>query len=181
MPILNELFIFVSLFNILINIKMRTIITSFVFFIAFTVISAQSYNTAIGLRLGYPAAISGKKFINENTAIEGMLGFRSYVWVTSLNLTALYQKHYALGDVENLTWYWGLGANVALNSYRSTYLGEQSGALGLGVAGGLGVDYKFEDLPLNVSLDWTPIIPLVGYRYGWNFNYYALTGRYVLN
>ncbi|MBK7700073.1 MAG: hypothetical protein IPJ39_15765 [Saprospiraceae bacterium] len=35
-----------------------------------TLSQAQDYNKAIGLRLGYPNAISGKMFINDNAHLK---------------------------------------------------------------------------------------------------------------
>ncbi|MDX2067050.1 MAG: hypothetical protein SFV55_01425 [Haliscomenobacter sp.] len=41
-------------------------------------IHAQAYNSAIGLRLGYPTSVSYKKFLTESNAIEIFAGYRGY-------------------------------------------------------------------------------------------------------
>jgi hypothetical protein len=39
---------------------------------------AQDYKSAVGVRLGYPLAISYKTFISESSAIEAYVDYRGY-------------------------------------------------------------------------------------------------------
>ncbi|MBK9151330.1 MAG: hypothetical protein IPM26_10160 [Saprospiraceae bacterium] len=56
----------------------------------------------------------------------------------------------------------------------------------LGASGVLGLDYSFDDIPLNLSVDWAPTIVLLN-NWGENWGlsrfrggYGALTARYIL-
>jgi hypothetical protein len=153
----------------------------FALFLFITVSQAQDYNTAIGLRLGYPTAISAKKFINDNAAIEGIVGLRSFSTFSYIGVTGLYEIHKPLSAVDGLSWFYGGGANLYLYSYKNNFVGEQDSNLSLGIAGIIGLDYKFNDIPLNLSLDWLPVFSLTGYGSGFGVDSYALSARYILN
>lgn len=126
------------------------------------------YKNGIGLRAGggyYDLiAASYKTFLTEAGAIELNLGFRpytysyisSYNWV-NLSLSASYQHHFPIGSVEGLRWFVGAGA-TAFNTFSSydAYRG-----FGLGVFPTGGVDYKFGNIPLNVSADIRPTLSIV--------------------
>lgn len=117
--------------------------------------SAQNYKTAVGVRLSSNAAAitSGftiKHFINENTALEGIVGVNN-----GLGICGLYQKHYDIGAVQNLQWFAGVGGYVAFRS-STTFVGG---------AGIVGLDYKFEEIPLNITLDWKPELNLISKVY----------------
>ena len=115
----------------------------------------RSYKDAIGIRLGssVPAIKNGityKHFINSN-AIEGILSFGDGV-----GICGLYEIHKPL-SVENLQWLIGFGGYVGFNSSTSN----------VGAAGIIGLDYKFSQIPLNLTLDWKPelnIISKVGFE-----------------
>jgi len=117
--------------------------------------SASSYKDAIGIRLGssVPAIKNGityKHFIGNN-AIEGILSFGDGVGVCGL-----YEIHKPL-STQNLQWLIGFGGYVAFNNSNSN----------VGAAGIIGLDYKFSQVPLNLTLDWKPelnIISKVGFE-----------------
>jgi len=123
-----------------------------VFLVGFTFLAkAQNYKTAVGVRLGpNTAAISGgftaKHFINENTALEGIIGINN-----GLGICGLYEKHFNIEAVNNLQWFAGFGGYVAFNN-NNTFIGG---------AGIVGLDYKFEEIPLNLSLDWKPELNII--------------------
>ncbi|MEN9569962.1 MAG: hypothetical protein RL172_1193 [Bacteroidota bacterium] len=113
--------------------------------------SAQSYSKALGLRLGpnsaaVTAGFTGKYFLNERTAVEGIIGIND-----GLGICALYQIHFPIAAVNNLQWFAGPGAYVAFRN--STTM--------VGAAGIVGLDYKFEELPINLTLDWKPELNLL--------------------
>ncbi|MBK9256111.1 MAG: hypothetical protein IPM42_11535 [Saprospiraceae bacterium] len=162
---------------------MKTKLTLLValFVLSFSGIQAQEYNTAVGLRLGYPTALTGKKFISDRNAIEAIVGFRSFSGFSYIGITGLYQVYNPIQSVEGLSWFYGGGANVYLYSFKSSFVGDSGSNLSLGLAGIIGLDYKFKDIPLNLSLDWLPIFSLTGYGNGFGADSYALSARYVLN
>ncbi len=153
-----------------------------VFFVALfvTQLSAQGYKSAIGVRSlstsisGLQVSsynVSGKLFINPRNAVEGVVGFYSVLGYTSLNVAAFYQIHTSITKVEGLNWYIGGGPGIIL----------ASGSLGIQIIGNLGLDYKFKEIPLNVSIDFTPSLsispsPIQFFPVGFGF-----AARYVLN
>jgi hypothetical protein len=116
----------------------------------------STYKNAIGVRLGssVPAVKSGityKRFLSKN-AIEGILSFGDGVAICGL-----YEIHKPITTVENLQWLWGFGG----------YVGFNNGSSSVGAAGIIGLDYKFKNIPLNITVDWKPelnIIEFVGFE-----------------
>ena len=112
---------------------------------------AQSYKKAFGIRLGpnsaaITAGFTGKYFLNEKAAVEGIIGIND-----GLGVCGLYELHFPINAVNNLYWFAGGGGYVAFRS-NTTFIGG---------AGIIGLDYKFDELPLNISLDWKPELNLI--------------------
>lgn len=121
----------------------------------------SSYQTAVGIKF-WPGALSIKHFINDNRALEGLVNF----WDRGFRFTGLYEIHGDINDVEGLKWYVGPGAHIGW--YNGTHYhgyDYRDGALSLGADGVLGLDYKFNGAPINVSLDINPYIELVNHAY----------------
>ena len=121
--------------------------------------SAQ-YKTALGVRLSSSNAmqnnsISLKHFLNEKTAIEALFTFGD-----PLALGALVEFHKPLGS-EGLTYFYGGGAYVAFVKKVNTNTQKTSTEPNFGGQGIVGLDYKFNNIPLNLSLDWKPELNLV--------------------
>ncbi|MBL7807510.1 MAG: hypothetical protein JNN28_06845 [Saprospiraceae bacterium] len=149
----------------------------------FTAQGQSTYKSAIGLRLGYPAAVSYKHFLNEKGAVEAFVGFRGYVYARVINIGAMYQHHTPIAEVEGLQWYIGGGAGAWLWTYDNDYnFGADYNGFNLAIMGCGGLDYKFADLPLNLSVDWVPTFVLGDsyYSSGFGFGYGALSARYTL-
>ncbi|MCC7244485.1 MAG: hypothetical protein IT269_02305 [Saprospiraceae bacterium] len=158
----------------------------FTFVLAFCctfAVSAQSeYKSAIGLRFGYPASITFKQFLNEKNAIEVYAGFRRWGnYLSYTNVGALYQIHAPIKGVEGLQWYVGGGASAFIWKYDDTYnFGGDFNNFNLGVSGCLGLDYKFAEYPINLSVDWVPTF-VIGDAYygGFRGDAGALSARYT--
>ncbi|MEO6131701.1 MAG: hypothetical protein ABIQ02_07625 [Saprospiraceae bacterium] len=143
-------------------------------------LKAQDYQSAIGLRLGSPLALSYKFFISEPAAIELYLGYRSYgIGYTFLNPGAMYQYHFPISSIDGLSWYVGAGASAYLYSYKNSF-GTAGDKFAFGINGVLGLDYKFANAPINLSADWLPTIVIGGGYAGFGAGYGALAARYVL-
>lgn len=118
--------------------------------------SAQSvgsdYRTAIGVKV-YPGAISLKHFTNDHTALEGLVSF----WRYGFRFTGLYEYHDDINGAPGLKWYVGPGAHLGFYNDRwsRAYIDEDN-RLDLGIDGVIGLDYKINGAPLNISLDWQP-------------------------
>lgn len=145
-----------------------------------TLVQAQSYDHAVGIRFGIPNSASYKKFINETDALEAILSYRKYNdLVAQTSFGAAYQRHNPIESVDNLNWYYGAGANVNLLSYSNAYAGDE-GNISFGLNGYLGLSYVFPDFPLELSVDWVPTFILSGYGNGFGADYGALSARYIL-
>jgi hypothetical protein len=142
--------------------------------------NAQVYSTAIGARLGYPLSASIKAFITDESAVEGYVGFRhwpDYRWVS---INGAYQIHFPIEELPELQWYLGAGGGIYFWNYR--VIGrERDTQVGIGVQAYLGLDYTFEDVPLNLTIDWVPTVFLSGYRTGFGATYGNIGVRYVLS
>jgi hypothetical protein len=124
------------------------------------------YKTALGVKV-YPGAVSVKHFFKDKIAVEGL----GYVTSDGFRLTGLYELYNNLGNVEGLKWYLGGGAHVGIwsDTWKNKYPTRPDG-LSIGVDGVIGLDYKIQGAPLNLSFDWQPSFNILGYNYfegGW--------------
>ncbi|GJM36092.1 MAG: hypothetical protein DHS20C18_50930 [Saprospiraceae bacterium] len=142
---------------------------------------AQNYQTALGARLGYPLAISFKHFLNENSAIEAYVGTRWYSTYRWTNISGAYLYHKPIAGLDGLQWYVGGGASAYFWGFKNTFPGaERYNNTTIGIQGYLGLDYKFDDVPINISLDWVPTYFFNGFGNGFGAGYGSLAVRYVL-
>lgn len=117
----------------------------------FNYVSAQDYKVAVGIRFSTAAptvsnSLSLKYFLDETNAVEGLMSFGS-----RFALGALYEKHQIIGGIPAFTWFYGGGGYIGFENH-TTYLGP---------TGITGLDYKFQNAPLNLSLDWKPELDIV--------------------
>lgn len=144
----------------------KTFLTVLIFFSALALTNAQDYRTGVGLRAGSPAGLTVKHFISNRTAIEGLLATRWGGFV----ITGLFEAHRPFADVDQLKWYYGLGAHIGFwnGSYNRSYWGDPNTAYTVvGIDGILGIEYSFTEIPLNIGLDWKPAFNIVGYSGVW--------------
>jgi hypothetical protein len=139
-----------------------------------TLINAQDYNTGIGIRAGNSSGLTIKHFNSHKRAIEGLLTTR---W-SGFDVTGLYEVHNRAFDVEHLNWYYGGGAHIGFYNGSNAYWGRTGTAYTIiGIDGILGIEYSFEEIPINIGIDWKPALNLVGYSGVWSEG--ALSLRYV--
>lgn len=134
---------------------------SFLFAIVIILISAaqlkaQDYKTALGIRLSSSApavnnSVSFKHFMNPKLAVEGLITFDK-----KAALGALLEIHNAMPSTEGLKWFYGAGAYLGFDSDKTHTDRALMGAQGI-----IGLDYKFANLPLNLSLDWKPELNII--------------------
>ncbi len=160
--------------------KTKVLSTLVMLFMFVAVSQAQEYKSAIGGKLGYGLIASYKTFLNEKAAVDIFGGIR---W-GGLAAGAYYLNHTPISSVDKLSWYWGFGGSFTTWDYG--YSGYNS-YYELGLSGVLGLDYAFDELPLNVSLDWAPTFVVAdSYDYPgvslgrFRSGYGALTVRYIL-
>ena len=115
---------------------------------------AQEYRNAIGGRFGVSNGITFKTFLNDTQALDFILNFRSTNNYSAFRLVGLYEVHAPVSDLKGLNWFYGGGGS--LGSVRNKVSDNDEFAVSLD--GVLGLDYKFTDAPINLSLDWKPAI-----------------------
>ena len=128
-----------------------------------TTANPTSYNFALGLKFGgYENGISGKYFMTDNTAIEGVLGFRS----NGLVVSGLYELNTEAFNVPELKFYYGFGAHlgsVGAGTYQRFGGSAQvyhSSQILIGADGVIGLEYMIPQSPIAVSLDLNPRLEL---------------------
>ncbi|RYY31425.1 MAG: hypothetical protein EOO04_01245 [Chitinophagaceae bacterium] len=121
--------------------------------------TGRDYRMAIGLRLSNSIptlnnSITGKYFVTDRSAIEGIISFGSKFGVGAL------LEIYKPFNTEGLSWFYGAGAYAGFASNSDQY-GKGGGRVFVGPTGILGLDYKFPNVPVNLSLDWKPELDIV--------------------
>lgn len=154
---------------------------TFIILCIFT-LQAQDYKTSVGLRLGYPVSASVKHFVTDSHAIEAYVGTRGYSYHRWTNISAAYQIHKPLNidGLHGLNWYYGFGGSAYFWSWNERYYGTRDRQTSFGVQGYIGLDYTFENIPINITLDWVPSVFLGGYGSGFGGGFGAITVRYTL-
>lgn len=140
--------------------------------------SAQKSQNLIGFRAGYGGGLTFQHYLSESRAAEFILFSR---W-RGFNLTALYEVHGEAFDVKNLYWFFGGGGHIGTYTYynngrfgNTPFTGTRTT---LGLDGIIGLEYFFQDIPFQVSVDWKPTFSLAGY-YGFYGDEGAISVRYV--
>lgn len=141
---------------------------------------SSDYHTALGVKLwGNGGGISLKQFVGNNNALEGI----GYFWRGGTRITGLYEFHNNIEGAPGLKWYVGPGVHVGFynNYYYDRYYndGRTSGSY-FGIDGVLGLDYKFNGAPINLSLDWQPSFEF-GDNQGFIGSWGGLGIRYTFN
>jgi len=123
-------------------------------------IDQPAYKMAIGIRLSSAPAIvnnsvSFKYFMNSRAAIEGLVSFGD-----PLSFGALLEMHTTLSTA-GLQWFYGAGGYLGFSKEYNAEKQMEERKTYFGAQGVVGLDYKFDKIPLNLSLDWKPELNLV--------------------
>ena len=118
-------------------------------------VKAQDYKNAIGGRFGSANGVSFKTGLNKNAMLELIGNFRSNSNFNYFQVTGLYEVYNPINGAEGLNWFYGGGATIGSVKAKGF-----DGDVYLGANGVLGLDYKFKDAPINLSLDWIPTLQL---------------------
>lgn len=110
---------------------------------------AEAQNWGVGLRLGWDNGLTLKKYMGANN-----LDFHLSIHDGGFMTSGLYEWNQGLGN--GFTLYYGVGASIgAWNNEKDDV------ALGLGINGIVGVEWKIPSAPLALSLDWKPTFSLL--------------------
>lgn len=139
-------------------------------FLCLSNVFAQDYKTGIGVRLGgLTSGLTVRGFTNSNTALEGIASFGHRTFI----ITGLYEKFRPISNAQGLTWFYGGGAHIGFFRYggryytihdngRKIYVSDSGDSrVVIGADFIIGLDYKFNNAPLNVGLDLKPFVDFV--------------------
>ena len=142
---------------------MKKFILGFILTLAFILTSnaqkGTDYTNAIGLKL-VNVGIGGvtfKHFFSTQSAIELMALTSTWSTIKGYTFTGYYEYHIPLAD--GFQFFLGGGAHLGFYSNNVTTYG---------IDGILGIDYKFQQAPINLSLDWKPYWNLSHQTSGYN-------------
>ncbi len=124
--------------------------------------NSTGYQTALGLKIWDGGGVTIKHFLASNRAVEGI----GYFYGRGIRITGLYEIHYDIAGAPGLKWYVGPGAHLGF--YNDKY--DNDNKVVIGIDGVLGLDYKFNTAPINISLDWQPSLEFAddfGFNSGW--------------
>jgi hypothetical protein len=154
---------------------MRKIILTVILVSVLTMMAnAQDYKTGIGLRVGPASGFTVKHFIHDKSALEGLLTTKWHGW----DFTGLYEVHNLAFDTENLRWFYGGGAHLGFYNGNNVEWGTPGTTSGVfGIDGILGIEYTFDEAPINLGLDLKPALNLIGYTGFWAE--FGVSARYV--
>lgn len=132
-----------------------TLLAGIALLTASTNANAQDYKNAIGGRFGSANGISFKTGLSKGAMLELIGNFRSNNTYDYFNLTGLYEVYKPINNAQGLNFYYGGGATIGSAKFKGG-----DGEAYLSANGVLGLDYKFNDVPFNISLDWIPALRL---------------------
>ncbi|NBC82204.1 MAG: hypothetical protein GVY19_02370 [Bacteroidetes bacterium] len=144
---------------------------------------AQSdYKTSIGIRLGAANGLTVKHFTSDATSLEGILSTR---W-DGFIITGLYEINQDVFDTRNFNFYYGGGAHVGfwdLNNRPTPWDSrddefDDNSYVAIGIDGIVGLEYTFDEVPFNLSLDWKPAFNLIEDTGFW-FEHFGLSVRFI--
>lgn len=134
-----------------------------VFIMAAFAAIAVAQPRAIGGRIGYGFEVSYQHTVGDNMvsvdlglpAFFGLEAAATYDWINPGGLTIPWN--------EQGSWNWYAGVGAAVGFYGFDYIAGFGG-----VAGRVGIEYNFW-FPMQLSLDWRPVIGVVGAGGGASF------------
>lgn len=133
--------------------------------------SLASHAQELGLRfgdvVGGNVAIDGVFSTSEISRIHGDLSFGD----NGVGIEALWDFSYRPLEVDIPGFYWYAGVGPSLYFHDPVWVGA---------AGEIGIDYRFEDVPVSLSLDWRPTLRIVE-NTDMLFGLFGLNVRYVFH
>lgn len=141
------------------------------------IFSQSNYNTAIGIKGGYPSygSLNIKHRFNSTDAIEGSIGGSAIG--NGIIMEGLYEFNRPLKE-NGLEWYYGGGLILGFNkTVEGSNLEEKNNLLS-GIKSVIGIEYTFADFPLNIAIDTGPLLVITpSFSFTWAG---ALSIRYCI-
>lgn len=121
----------------------------------------------LGLMLGAPTALAGKYYLGADTAVDFGLGvIQGFGRRDALHLHGDFLWHPAvLATTEPfvLPIYFGIGARIADFDDDIDNDGDDDGDLTVGARVPIGIMLDFNNVPLDVFLEFAPVFDVIGY------------------
>ncbi len=153
-------------------------------------LNAQNFQRELGCRGGLSGGVTYKVYMNNQDAVEGILGFRN----GGIQLTGLREFHTSpvFGLSDKFSFFYGYGGHVgSISTYKKIefyhdediyvkYKHRHSPVIG--ADGIVGIDYSFAKIPFRVGLDYKPFMEFFGERFfKVHFGDFAFSVRYIFN
>ena len=126
----------------------------------------KRYDNALGVRLGSWPGITYKHFVSQRGAFEAILNTRWHGFM----FHGLYEVHHKAFNEPGFNFYYGVGGHIGhwnVGRYRHPWYDDAGRYAAIGVDGILGLEYSFSKIPLNLSVDWKPMLNLVSWTGLW--------------
>jgi hypothetical protein len=125
---------------------MKKIFLVFALFCANQFINAQEVGIRFGDVAGGDVAVDGVFSVGQFSRVHADISFGN----GGVGIDALWDFLYKPVDGESLKWYVGVGPSMNIND---NFL--------LGASGEIGLEYRFQEAPIVIGLDWRPTLWIV--------------------
>ncbi len=125
---------------------MKKLILIFTFFCTIQLVHSQEIGVRFGNVTGNDVAVDGVFSSGKFSRIHADVSFGN----GGVGADALWDFIYKPIDGDNLKWYLGAGPSV--------FIGDN---FLLGASGEVGLEYRFDEVPIAVGLDWRPSLWIV--------------------
>ena len=145
--------------------KRRFIILLVFFGFQISSYAQADYKTSIGVRGAPASGITLKHYMTERAAFEGILTTRWQGFV----FTGLYELTQTAFRSEQFNFYYGAGAHIGFwdDNPEHPWFDDRDDHLVVGIDGIIGLEFVFESIPFNISLDWKPALNIAYYTGFW--------------
>lgn len=145
-----------------------------------TFAEAQINKHALGLRLGGGDAggteVSYQHGLSSNTRLEADLGWRNENYYDAFCFTGIHQWVFPIES--GFQWYVGVGGQIGSWSWDKKYETNDDDGMWVSIAGQIGIEYQFQQVPIQLAIDGRPTIGIVNSNSDLGFWDLALSVRY---
>jgi hypothetical protein len=124
-------------------------------------VAASAQPRALGLRAGWGGELSYQHSLGGENFLEADLGW----WANGISVAAAYDI--SIAPLGPFNFYAGPAAQVFTYTYND--VDRDYMRMNLGVGAQIGIEYIFDQIPFQISVDWRPMVTLLnGVGFGWN-------------
>ena len=142
--------------------KLKTFLFAALLLLSASTVSAQSYGTGIGARLGFFNGVTVKHFVSPNNAVEGIVNFR---WGGAI-ITGMYEWQQPILSAPGLDYYLGIGAHLGVFD-KDDYKWDDASSEIIGADIVAGLEYTFPTAPFTIGIDYKPAFNFIGDSHVW--------------